>query len=217
MKLKKYHKKNLGTYFSREIIFLVLGIFVAILIINHYYKKFNDLVIDVGEIKAKNYISRIVNEATKNIEIADSIFIIDKNNNDEIKTVTYDIDKATEITNIITDNIQKKIDDFEDGSEVIFEVPMGIIYKNSLFRNMGPNIKIKLDMLGDVLTELNTEVKPYGINNALVELRVKIVASVRLVLPLGGEIIRIENTTPIAVNIVNGKVPDGYIGTYNLS
>ena len=190
---------------------------MAILIINHYYKKFNDLVIDVGEIKAKNYIYRIVNEATKNIEIADSIFIIDKNNNDEIKTVTYDIDKATEITNIITDNIQKKIDDFEDGSEVIFEVPMGIIYKNSLFRNMGPNIKIKLDMLGDVLTELNTEVKPYGINNALVELRVKIVASVRLVLPLGGEIIRIENTTPIAVNIVNGKVPDGYIGTYNLS
>ena len=183
---------------------------MAILIINHYYRQFNDLVIAVASVRAKNYISRIVNEATKNIEITNNIFIIDRNSNDEIKTVTYDVGKATAITNIITDSIQRKID---TDKGMIIEVPMGLIYKNSLLRNMGPNIKIKLDILGDVLTELNTEVKPYGINNALVELRVKIVANVRIVLPLSGEIIKIENTAPIAVNIVNGKVPDGYIGT----
>ena len=65
-----------------------------------------------------------------------------------------------------------------------------------------------------MLSELETEVKPYGINNALVEVRVKLNANARVILPLVSKEINVINVIPISINIVNGSIPEAYIASY---
>ena len=210
MKLKSYKKRHMGTYVFREIIIIFIGLMMAIWIINYYYRGFNKTFMAVASVKTKSYISRMINEATDDIKFDTSLFVIDRNINNEIKMVSYDSYEATKLTNQITSNIQKMLDNNED--IIIGEIPVGVVFKNNLLRNMGPRIKIKIEILGNAITELNTEVKPYGINNALIQVNVKIIANARVVLPLDSEEVEIENIVPISINIINGKVPEAYMG-----
>ena len=216
MRLKRYKEKNIGTYLSREIILIVIGIIMAIGIINYYYRKFNKVIMIMAEENAKSYLTKIVNEATKEIKFDKKIFNIVKDNNDEIKMINFDTYESTRLTNEITYNIQDKLDDIsiKDNGYIIGEIPLGIVFNNGLIRNIGPKIKIRVDIIGNILTELNSEIKPYGINNALIQINVKIVVKGRVVLPIESKNITIENIVPISINVVNGSVPDGYIGIY---
>ena len=53
------------------------------------------------------------------------------------------------------------------------------------------------------------------VNYALVEVRVKLYASAKVVLPLVSKDINVINVIPISINIVNGSVPEAYIGSYH--
>ena len=214
MKLRKYKKKTIGSHIAREIIIIVIGIVISLLIINYYSYKFNDVIMPIAEAKTRKYITETINNATDKIMFDNDLFVIEKSNDNEIKMITYNSYEATRLINEITHNIEKNLDLLEN-NYVIGDIPFGVIYNNALLRNMGPRIKIRIDIVGDVLSELETEVKPYGINNALVEVRVKLYANAKVILPLVSKDISITNIIPISINIVNGSIPEAYIGTYH--
>lgn len=215
MKLKRYKKKTLGSYISKEIIIIVLSFLAAILVINKLYYKFNNVVLPLAENEAKKYMTEIINRATNKIEIDKDLFIIERDKNNEIKMVNYDSNKMSLLTNKITNNIQNGFDKIlTDNNYIIGNIPMGIIFKNSLLRNFGPNIGIRLRIIGNVISELETEVKPYGINNALMEVRIKIKANAQVVLPLVSKEIYVNNVIPISINIINGSIPEAYISSF---
>ena len=97
---------------------------------------------------------------------------------------------------------------------VIAEIPFGAIFGNSMLSNIGPKIKIRMKMLGDIVSNVETEIKPYGINNAYVEMRIFLEVNARIVLPFVSEKVVISNVIPISMNIVQGNIPDGYIYSY---
>ncbi len=219
MKLKQYKKKTIGTYLSRELIFIILAFLCALLLINYFHKRFNDTIMPIAEAKTRKYVTEIINNSTDNIKFENDLFVIEKSNDNEIKMVTYNSYEATQLINKITHNIQDSFDELEsvfNGKDkfVVDEIPLGVIFDNALLRNFGPKIRVRLDIVGDVLSELETEVKPYGINNALVEVRVKLNANARVILPLTTKEINVSNVIPISINIVNGSIPEAYIATY---
>lgn len=219
MKLKQYKKKTIGTYLSRELIFIILSFLCALLVINYFHKRFNDTIMPIAEAKTRKYVTEIINNSTDNIKFENDLFVIEKSNDNEIKMVTYNSYEATQLINKITHNIQDSFDELEsvfNGKDkfVVDEIPLGVIFDNALLRNFGPKIRVRLDIVGDVLSELETEVKPYGINNALVEVRVKLNANARVILPLTTKEINVSNVIPISINIVNGSIPEAYIATY---
>lgn len=219
MKLKQYKKKTIGTYLSRELIFIILAFLCALLVINYFHKRFNDTIMPIAEAKTRKYVTEIINNSTDNIKFENDLFVIEKSNDNEIKMVTYNSYEATQLINKITHNIQDSFDELEsvfNGKDkfVVDEIPLGVIFDNALLRNFGPKIRVRLDIVGDVLSELETEVKPYGINNALVEVRVKLNANARVILPLTTKEINVSNVIPISINIVNGSIPEAYIATY---
>ena len=219
MKLKKYKKKTIGTYLSRELIMIILSFIVALIVINFFYKKFNTTIMPIAESKARKYLTEIVNNSTDNIKFDNDLFSIEKNSDNEIKMINYNSYEATKLINEITHNIEKSFDEMEsvfNGHDkfIVDEIPLGVIFKNPLIRNFGPKIQIRIDIVGDVLSELETEVKPYGINNALVEVRVKLNANARVILPLTTKEINVINVIPISINIVSGSIPEAYIATY---
>ncbi len=219
MRLRQYKKKTISSHISREIIFIILAFIMALLIINFFSKKFNDTIMPIAEAKTRKYVTEIINNSTDNIKFDDDLFVIEKSNDNEIKMITYNSYEATQLINEITHNIQNSFDELEsvfDGKDkfVVDEIPLGVILDNALVRNFGPKIRVRMDIVGDVISELETEVKPYGINNALVEIRVKLNANARVILPLTIKEIHISNVIPISINIVNGSIPEAYIATY---
>ena len=219
MKLKKYKKKTPLTYIARELVIIICALMMAFLVINYFYKQFNDTIMPIAEAKTRKYITEIINNSTDNIKFDNDLFVIEKSSDNEIKMITYNSYEATQLINEITHNIQDNFDEVdsifkENNKYIIDEIPLGVISKNALLRNMGPKIKVRLDIVGDVLSELETEVKPYGINNALVEVRVKLYANARVILPIVTKEISVTNVIPISINIVNGSIPEAYIASY---
>ena len=219
MKLKKYKKKTIGDYIGREFAFIIIAFIMAIIVINRLYKNYNDEIMVIAEAKSRKYVTEIINNSTDNLKFENDLFVIEKGSDNEIKMITYDSYEATKLINKITHNIQDSFDEMEsvfNGHDkfVVDEIPLGGVFKNALIRNFGPKIKIRLDIVGDVLSELETEVKPYGINNALVEVRVKLKANARVVLPLASKEISIVNVIPLSINIINGNIPEAYIWSY---
>ena len=219
MKLKQYKKKTIGTYLSRELIFIILGFLCALFVISFFYKKINATVMPIAEAKTRKYVTEIINNSTDDIKFENDLFVIEKSNDNEIKMITYNSYEATQLINKITHNIQDSFDELEsvfNGKDkfIVDEIPLGVIFKNALLRNFGPKIRVRMDIVGDVLSELETEVKPYGINNALVEVRVRLRSNARVILPLTTKEINIINVIPISINIVNGSIPEAYIATY---
>ena len=217
MGIRTNKKKTIGSHIGTEISIIVVGIIVSLIILNYISDKFNKVVIPMAEAKTRKYITEIINNSTDDIKFDNDLFVIEKSNDNEIKMITYNSYEATQLINEITHNIQNKLDMLESDDNnryVIDEIPFGVIYNNALLRNIGPRIKVRIDIVGDVLSELETEVKPYGINNALVEVRVKLIANAKVIMPLVSKDINITNVIPISINIVNGSIPEAYIGTY---
>ena len=226
MKLRRYRKKKVGTYISFGIIIIVLSLMLSFIIIDYLSNKSRDVLLPMAESMIRKVVTTIINSACDESMISDNLYEIRKNNNDEIEMVTYNSFMVTKLINDVTANVEHKLMEFENGkidyygntdkleNGVIAEIPFGVIYGNSLLGNIGPKIKLRLNMLGDITSNIETEVKPYGINNAYVEVRIKLEITARIVLPFVSEKVIISNVIPLSMNVVNGTVPEGYIYSY---
>ena len=226
MKLRRYRKKKVGTYISFGIIIIVLSLMLSFIIIDYLSNKSRDILLPMAESMTRKVVTMIINSACDESTISDNLYTIRKNNNDEIEMITYNSFMVTKLINDVTANVEHKLMEFENGeidyygntdkleNGVIAEIPFGVIYGNSLLGNIGPKIKLRLNMLGDITSNIETEVKPYGINNAYVEVRIKLELTARIVLPFVSEKVIISNVIPLSMNVVNGTVPEGYIYSY---
>ena len=139
--------------------------------------------------------------------------------------ITYNSFEVTKLINQVTSNVESKIRQIENGEinyygdndelgGIIAEIPIGVIFGNAMLSNIGPKIKVRLNMLGDIVSNIETEVKPYGINNAYVEMRIFLEVTARIVLPFVSEKVVISNVIPLSMNIVQGSIPEAYISSF---
>ena len=226
MKLRKYKKKKISTYFSFSIIIIIISLICSFIVIDYFDYRANKILFPIAESKTRKVVTMIINSAIDEELINDNLYVIDKDDNNEIKMITYNSFEVTKLINEITFNIEEMIrniegnkidyygnmDEFPNG--VIAELPFGLIFGNSLLANVGPKIKLRLNILGDVVSNIETEVKPYGINNAYVEVRIKLEVTARILLPFVSEKVVISNVIPLSMNIVQGSIPEAYISSY---
>ncbi len=211
MKLKQYKKKTLGSHLVRELTIVLISIAAALMVINYFYKQFNRVMLPMAESMSRKYVMEVISSATKDVNIKNNLFSIQRNTDNEIKMIDYDAYEATQLINRITTNIENR---FNNDEYIVSEIPFGIIFKNSILRNLGPMIKIKIKMIDSIISEIESLVKPYGINNALIEVRIKLKANVRVILPIVSKEITVTNVIPLSINIINGSIPEAYIATY---
>ncbi|MBQ2873084.1 MAG: sporulation protein YunB [Bacilli bacterium] len=226
MKLKRYKKRKISLYFSSSIIIIIISLIFALIIINYFSRRANLILYPMAESMTRKVVTRIINDAIDEDSIGDNLYVINKDSNDEIKMITYNSFEVTKLINDVTSNIERMIRDIEEGkvnyygdnsdneSGVISEIPFGVIFGNSLLSGIGPKLKLRLKMLGDVTSNIETEVKPYGINNAYVEMRIKLEVTARIVLPFVSEKVVISNVIPLSMNIVQGNIPEGFVYSY---
>lgn len=226
MRLKRYKKKKISSYISISIFLVVISLIISFIVIDYFADRANEILFPMAESQTRKVIAMIINKSCTNVNIGDNLYVINKDSNNEIKMITYNSFEVTKLINQVTTNIENMISDIENGkmdyygntlnkeNGVIAEIPFGVIFGNSLLANVGPKIKLRLNLLGDIISNIETEIKPYGINNAYVEVRIHLTVTARIVLPFVSEKVVISNVIPLSMNIVQGNIPEAYISSY---
>ena len=107
------------------------------------------------------------------------------------------------------EKLRSKYPFFKNG--YLCEVGFNSLRGSIFFGNLGPIIPIKLSFLGFVSSDVDVNVKEYGVNNVIVETDVVVVVSNLITLPVST---RVHNTTIkeiLSIEIIQGKVPSYYV------
>lgn len=220
MRFRSYKKSKVGVMISRGIMLIVMSIVMSLVALKYFSVRANTVLLPMAEGKLRKIVSTIINSSTNNLTFDSSLFTMDKDQNNEIRMINYNSYEVTKLINEVTCNIEMELDKLNEnkGSEldkyVISEVPFGSIFNSSFLRRLGPKIPLKAEMVGSIVSNIETEVKPYGINNAYVETRIFLEVTAIIYLPFVSKEIKISNIIPISINIVQGSVPQGYITTF---
>lgn len=155
------------------------------------------------------------------------LFIISRNNNNEILCVDLNTVMVNRIIREATVNIEENLKQLEAGnidnynnessSGVVLEVPLGMVYNSFLLNDKGPKIPVKLKVLGDVELVTDTKVTNYGINSALIEISLDTIIREKVILPISSKEIVVKGKTPLAIKLVQGTVPNYYADGINKS
>ena len=226
----KNHKKNK----MNVIILLIVSIIITLIILFNYIgKHVTPIIIDYAEKQAKKISTSVISSAIDK-ELgekfnSDTLFI---NNGNEINYNTYEINNILKSIGTNVKEYLKKLENGELGDlglsdyegiknknkkGVIYQIPTGVIFNNGLLANIGPKIPVKLSFNGNITSDLIIDVKEYGINNAVIEIGVKVTAEEQLILPFSTKQISVESIIPISIKIINGNVPGYYLNPYTLS
>ena len=233
MRLKKY--KNKKNKIANRILFVVILLIISIIYI---FKIFNEKAlpqfISYSEIETKKIVSNIISntiteEITNNINI-DDLFITLKDSNGDIQSIDFNSSEVNKILVKSSKSVEQNLRYLESGevdklnlsnydnnklkNGIIYELPSGIIFNNTLLNNILPKIPIKMSLIGNVLAKLTTSVDSYGINNALIKVNINIEAEVKILMPFVSSNTKLNIDVPILMKIMEGNVPSYYFGGY---
>ena len=212
-------KKNITKLFI--ILFFVIAL--SIIIIIFLNKKVVPTYMSYSKSVMKRVVTNVINKTTTEVEINDDLFIVKETNSTEtasfdpivlnkiIASISNDVyDNLKLVENLDTDTLSKfNID------QNIFYIPTGIIFNSVMLNNLGPKIPVKLELVDSINSSVETKVTEYGINNSLIEVSVKVVATIRTILPMSSDDMEVQVVVPIAVKIIQGNIPEYYFGGVN--
>lgn len=224
----KYNFKILGKIMFLTLILIILFTFF---LLTKFNKNVSDNLLEISSLELNrvmySLITDRINNKVLNTDTLNDILIINKNKNDEILYVDFDLDKAYKVldnvSNILTSSF-KKIENGEvsvgyldeslshDVNGMILNVPIGSTLNSIYFYNLGPKIPVRINFIGNVLTNLQTKVTNYGLNNALVEVFVYIEFNCNILAPFKTKDINLKYDAVIASMMIEGEVPNFYSG-----
>ncbi len=236
--LKKKKKGIIQRIPKINIIILLIILLIATIIFSFRIisKKVSPTLLEYAELQAgkiATYIIRqaVSSEVTDKISV-DDLFIISKDSNQNIKTLDFNplevnrlLSKITETVNDHLTSLEttefEKIDlpssisstfaNSKEGNGLVFEIPSGMIFKNTILANVGPKIPVKLTLVGDIDSDIKTKVTDYGINNAFIEISVYVHVVEQVILPISSKRVDVEMNVPIALKMIQGEIPDYYL------
>lgn len=239
LKLKRKKKKSILTIIT---LIFILVLIASFLLINFFSKKASPILFSYAESETRKLTTLIINKAvTKQIASnmdVEELFEIVKNNDNDIQLITYNSINVTKMLNAITSLVQLNLKAIEEGNidlmelpddtlssydedklrqGIIYEIPMGVITSSAFLANVGPKIPVKLNLIGDVVTGVESKVSEYGINNAMLEVGIKVEVTSKINLPFISEDVCVSTTVPIVMKIIQGNIPNMYLDNIKAS
>lgn len=218
----------------------VLVFIIIILLFKIINERINPILFDYATLESRKFASIIINKAIeKNVAtdlVIEDLYIVSKKKNNEITSVDFNPAIVNKVLTKVTSSVQMNLKNLEEGNldlleasddvliyydkenlkkGIIFRIPSGIVFNNSLLTNIGPKIPVRFTLVGDVLSGINTKVTNYGINNALLEVSVNIKLTLKVILPISTKEVNVETNVPIAIKMIQGNVPNYYSNGLN--
>ena len=220
---------------------LIIALFLSSWLLYEFSQKIEPELTKYAISEVKRISTLVINDSINkdmtNIDLT-NIFDVEKNSNNEIVTLDLNTNNVNKILNSVNKTIQSnlkkiesgKINDldnyFKDFSDIDYEeikegivyyIPTGNFSGNILTNNIGPKIPIKFSMTGDVISTIESSIKEYGINNAMIEVRIKVKVTMQINMPFVSKEITVKTSVPIVMKIIQGTIPDYYLKNDSLN
>ena len=214
--------KGKGRHWLRNRIILALGCFSVLFIM--WIRSLNEYVEPRLQAIAKQNVIFAINNITQSVLAdleydPDTLIQTTTLPDGSIASIAYDSYRLNQILYTALNTIDESLaeaDDHQglpDGEEIyfkngaVYECPLGLLTKIPFLANWGPRIPIRLKLLNDVTGEIKVDSTPYGLNNTLVRIYMKISVKTQVITLLSTSEMETNTEIPIVVQIVNGKVP----------
>lgn len=206
MKLKK--KKSIK---NRLLMLFILIILFSLIMVYYISNKVMPSLLIYTENIVKEegitLVSENITDKVINILDKEDLFYIDKDNEGNIESIDYNSKVVNEIIKESSEVVQDNFNKYKtENNNIIAYVPIFSGSNNIFLENLGPKVPIKLVLDGNVITSLETNVKEYGYNSALIEISIRIEANVEVILPFKTKKEKIVNNIPISIKIVQGNI-----------
>lgn len=157
------------------------------------------------------------------------MIIIERNNENEITLIDFDMIKANSLANDIVLDIENTYSLIEEGkykakddsyyerrveevseSGIVSKVSIATLLDMPLLASLTPQLSIQYKHLASVSSNIIKDIKNYGLNHVMIELSIKVSLKLRMVYPFF-EQYHVHNVEiPILLEIVEGQVPIVY-------
>ena len=211
-------KTKLIKIFFLFFLILIVSIFLIVLLNN----KVLPIYMDYAESELERVVTTVINKVVSECELSDNLFFV-KTESNNITIVDYDPkvmnNIISEISNAVYDDLKLIGEKREETLEkynldaAVFSIPSGIVFHSILLNNLGPKIPLGMELVSSVNSNLETKVTEYGINNSLIEVNIRITASIRMILPTSSKKSKITVVVPLTVKIIQGNIPEYYFGS----
>ncbi len=236
-KIKLKHKLIIK---KKKIDFISISFFIILFVIFWFFllnKEASPILFNYDYLETKKLSTIIINKAVSNQAsqemTLDKIVKTTLNKNKEIVSVDFDPMNVNKSLNSITNTVglnlkllesgklelidipelnNKELKKVEKDNGIIYEIPFGVIFRNPILEDIGPKIPVKTKMIGSVESNIETKITNYGINNALLEVFIRVKVSEQVILPFVSKRVTISQNIPVAIKIIQGTVPK-YYGT----
>jgi sporulation protein YunB len=207
-RLRVKNFKNKGKI-TKIILILVIAFETAELLLNHI----NPIFERISIYEAKKLATFVANDQTTKVMQNynyDSMFSIEKDADGNVSMIQMNMYRVNIIISDIAYYIQEQMKKPENCS---VSIPMGNVLGIDLFSGYGPNIKMKVVLLGTVETDLRSEFIAKGINQTLHRVYLQIDCPVQILSSYKTMEENISNQFLLAENVIVGQIPSTY---YNL-
>ena len=213
------------------------AIICSILFIKILSNKIGPVYLDIAENEVKKLVILVINNSINDDVINEignnELFDIVKNNNNEIVLIDYNSVNVNKFLALVVRTVSNNLDLIENGKYnllsfdlegydnkllnkgIIANIPFGSLLGLNLLSNVGPRIPVKFNLIKDVSGGIDTKINEYGINNAYMEVLVKVNVNVNINLLFLSKTVSIECSIPISMKIIQGNIPNFYTGGIN--
>lgn len=226
--------RDLGKIVRYRLIFLGINISMCFFaIINYLNGSLLPKFIEYGQYQSVNVFSKILNisiEENLDEKIKEKIIV---DNVGEVVSIDFNVEILNSIACNITNRSYQLLYELESGKlnekvlkdlynygkkedvqkGIVYEIPISMIVGNSLIGNLGVSIPIRYKFVGDIKWQIITNVEEYGVNNAFIEIFLKVDTNSKVLIPLVTKEQNISVNIPIVFKIIQGKVPSYYLGS----
>jgi len=242
---KRMRMKNRFTFILKKrdfFVLIVILIFCFMLIwfslLNKYAKP---ILLDYASVETTKLSTLIINKAVEN-QVSNNFNFNDMvktitNKNGEIVSVDFDTNLVNQSLVSINNTIQANLKYLEEGKlslhdfpdisnsykldeyakGIIYQIPFGVITDSPILSDIGPKIPVKTSLIGSVISNVRTDIKEYGINNALLKVYIEVTVTEQVILPFLSKKIDISLEVPVLMKLINGSIPEVYGGGYSVT
>ncbi len=205
-------------------IYIILILFEVIWSINSLGKLISPKLINIVKNNIVYYDNLLVEEYLDTQELRsnliDDLISLDKNKNEEIMNININTAKSYELMSSIVKELKSKSNNYGDvdsyaknkRGQMVLRYPIGLASSNILLNNLGYRIPLKLVLNSNVLTGIKTKVTNYGLNNALIEVYLKVSFVSNVIYFSLDEAVNSDYEILLASRMIMGRVPDMFNG-----
>lgn len=229
------NKKKIYLFFS----LLILSFFTSLFLTSLAGRGLEKVIINYATVETERIANVILNDVAFIDEeyLDNDLFEISRDNDGNIELINFDTKVTNKLLKEINEKAMKRLSAIEKGDTtdielsdslkgtrltflddgVVCDIPIGSLFHNGLIVNLTTSIPIRFSFIGTVSSNIVTDVKEYGFNNALIEVGIDVTIKEKITMPHSTESIPITTKVNLTTQIIQGAIPNYYNGSFTAS